>query len=107
MNAYVPKLQEMVYDASSHTLTCISRDSPPTNVIWKRNGVIFDDDGGPIQILSVTDTYQIQYHSQLIGDFNIAGITCQVANTIGSSQSYPIIGKVLIIMLHDIIIILL
>ena len=39
----------------------------------------------------------IQYQNQLIltGTSNIAGITCQISNTIGSSVIYPIIGKML------------
>ena len=93
----MPQLQEMMYNASSHTLTCISRQSPATTVIWRRNGVVIDDDGlyKRTQIISLTHPNLVKYHNQLVGNFNIAGITCQVSNTIGSSLIYPIIGKVL------------
>ena len=87
----------MRHNASSHTLTCVSRYSPATTVIWRRNGVVIDDDGlyKGIQILPLKYPYLVDYHNQLVGNFNIAGITCQVSNTIGSSLIYPIIGKVL------------
>ena len=38
------------------------------------------------------------YHNQLIiidSALSIAGVTCQISNTIGLSQIYPIIGKIL------------
>lgn len=88
----------MVYNATSHMLTCISRGSPATTVIWRRNGVVINDDGGlpheKTQRINLAgrDYDRLQYQNQLIGDFSIAGITCQVSNTIASSQVYPIIG---------------
>ena len=39
------------------------------------------------------------YHNQLIiidSALSIAGVTCQISNTIGLSQIYPIIGKIII-----------
>ena len=87
---YLPHIEVMMYNASSQTLMCISRDTPATTVIWKRNGVVINDDGyKKIQII-----IDGKYQNQLIGNFDIAGITCQVSNSIGSSQIYPIIGKV-------------
>ena len=78
-----------MYNASSQTLMCISRDNPATTVIWKRNGVVINDDGyKKIQII-----IDGKYQNQLIGIFDIAGVICQVSNSIGSSQIYPIIGK--------------
>ena len=90
----------MVYNVTSHTLTCISRGSPATTVIWRRNGVVIN--GGLLyektQMIKLgrRDHYdRLQYQNQLIGDFSIAGITCQVSNTIASSQVYPVIGMIL------------
>ena len=94
LNLYVPHIEQMVYNASSHTLTCISSGSPATIVIWRRNGVVINDDEDVYERTQVIPrTSQSEYKNQLTGDFNIAGITCQVSNTIGSSQIYPIIGK--------------
>ena len=42
--------------------------------------------------------YYFEYHNQLIiidSALSIAGVTCQISNTIGLSQIYPIIGKIL------------
>ena len=88
----------MVYnDNSSHSLTCISRGSPATTVIWRRNGVVIGDlRYKKTQIITLTRQlyyYRLDYQNQFIGDFNIAGITCQVSNTVGSSQIYPITGE--------------
>ena len=47
-------------------------------------------------ILSTPQAYE--YHNQLIisdSALSIAGVTCQISNTLGSSQIYPIIGKIL------------
>ena len=41
-------------------------------------------------------TRSSNYHNQLIiidSALSIAGVTCQISNTIGLSQIYPIIGK--------------
>ena len=91
LNSYVPRIEQMVYNASSHTLTCISRGSPATIVIWRRNGVVINDDEDVYERTQViSHISRSEYKNQLTGDFNIAGITCQVSNT---SQIYPIIGK--------------
>ena len=44
----------------------------------------------------ITLSPNTRYQNQLIlnGTLNIAEITCQISNTIGSSQIYPIIGKI-------------
>lgn len=98
----MPRIEQMVYNTSSHTLTCISSGSPATTVIWRRNGVVIDDDGGAYeraQTLIFSTHYYFEYQNQLIinGNLNIAGVTCQISNTIGSSQIYPIIGKILLL----------
>ena len=96
---FVPCIEEMAYDISSHTLTCISSRSPATTVIWRKNGEVITDNGGRYkrtQVITITEIASSEYQNQLIGDFNIAGITCQVSNTIGSSQIYPIIGKIIL-----------
>ena len=84
----------MVYNATSHTLTCISAGSPATTVIWRRNGVVIDVDG---DVYHVERPSHNQYQNQLTltGASNIAGITYQISNTIGLSLIYPIIGKML------------
>jgi hypothetical protein len=87
----------MIYNVTSHTLTCISTGSPATTVIWRRNGVIINTDGDVYereQMLIIH--YYFEYHNQLIiidSTLSIAGVTCQVSNTLGLSQIYPIIGK--------------
>ena len=94
LNTYVPRIERMVYNATSYTLTCISAGSPATTVIWRRNGVIIDADG---DVYYAQFLPHIQCHNKLIltGTSNIAGITCQISNTIGSSLIYPIIGKIM------------
>ena len=92
----------MVYNTTSHTLTCISTRSPATTVIWRRNGAIISDGDGyeREQVLIFPTHYHFEYHNQLIiikDTLNTAGVTCQISNTIGSSQTYPIIGKIIII----------
>jgi hypothetical protein len=87
----------MVYNVTSHTLTCISRYSPATTVIWRRNGVIINDGGvyEREQMLLIHHN-DFEYHNQLTiidSTLSIAGVTCQVSNTLGLSQIYPIIGK--------------
>ena len=85
----------MVYNASSHTLTCISTGSPATTVIWRKNGVVINTDGDVYEREQMI-TRSSNYHNQLIiidSALSIAGVTCQISNTIGLSQIYPIIGK--------------
>ena len=95
----MPYIHQMVYNATSHTLTCISGGSPATTVIWRRNGVIINDGDGyeRKQVLIFPPPSRFEYYNQLIiikDTLNTAGVTCQISNTIGSSQTYPIIGKI-------------
>ena len=88
----------MVYNASSHTLTCISTKSPATTVIWRKNGVVINTDGDVYEReqMLLFSSYSYEYHNQLIivdSSSSIAGVTCQISNTIGLSQIYLIIGK--------------
>ena len=94
LNGHVPHIERMVYSATSHTLACISRGSPTTTVIWRRNGVVIDVDGDVYYERTPFSSY-IQYQNQLIliGSSIIPEITCQISNNIGSSQIYPIIGN--------------
>ena len=89
----------MVYNTTSHILTCISAGSPATTVIWRRNGVVIDVDVDVNYEREQMISSHGQYQNQLIliGTANIAGITCQISNTIGSSQIYPIIGKIIVL----------
>ena len=99
LNYYVPRIERMVYNATSHTLTCISTRSPATTVIWRRNGVVINTDENVYereQMLIFSSLFE--YHNQLIiidSTLSIAGVTCQISNTLGLSQIYPIIGKIL------------
>ena len=93
----MPHIERMVYNASSHTLTCISTGSPATTVIWRRNGVVIntDEDVYEREQMLIFSPRPYKYHNQLIiidSALSIAGVTCQISNTIGSSQIYPIIG---------------
>ncbi len=103
LNDYVPRIEQMVYNVTSHTLTCISRGSPATTVIWRRNGVVINTDEDMYyerEQMLIFD-YDFLYHNQLIiigSTSSIAGVTCQISNTIGLSLIYPIIGKINIIM---------
>ena len=90
-------IEKMEYNASSQTLTCISAGSPATTVTWTRgNGEVIDDgiEFEKTQIIKNKQTSEyLNKLTSLVSDFNFAGITCQVSNSLGSSQIYPIIGK--------------
>lgn len=98
----MPHIEWMVYNASSHALTCISTRSPATTVIWRKNGVVINTDGDVYEreqmLIFSSLYYYFEYRNQLIiidSTLSIAGVTCQISNTLGLSQIYPIIGKIL------------
>lgn len=87
-------VERMEYDISSQTLTCTSSGSPATTVTWRMNGEVIHDDRVRFEKTKIlNNSLNAEYLNRLkflTSDFNIAGITCQVSNSLSSSQNYPI-----------------
>ncbi len=79
-------------NASPFALTCTSTGSPPTNVVWKKDGSIIAIDGTAFTLTSTvvnrkTSTYKniltiAKEYVNLLGEFS-----CAVHNTIGRSTT--------------------
>ncbi len=87
------------HSSSQFTLTCISSTSPPTNVVWTKDGTTLTMDGAPYQHSQVmTDRYYSMYSNILTStedpDIAAGTYTCTVSNRLGSSsKSAVIVGK--------------
>ena len=74
------------------TLTCISTNSPATNVTWMKDGDTLDIDGVKYKTYqTVTNRRTSTYQNTLVVDDDIENITgnytCRVTNRFGSSSS--------------------
>ena len=63
-----PSISSLTYDEDSRTLTCVSTGSPPTRVVWMKDGLNLTTDGSsPHYSLSqtVTDRHYSTYNNTL------------------------------------------
>ncbi len=82
--------------SSQFTLTCISTTSPPTTVVWTKDGTTLTMDGAPYQHSQVmTDRYYSMYSNILTStedpDIAAGTYTCTVSNRFGSSSKSAVI----------------
>lgn len=79
-------------DSSIANVTCITENSPPTNVTWMMDGSVLEIDGQNYRLLqTVTDRRRSQYRATLLirNLFSIIGthdFTCLVSNIAGSTS---------------------
>ena len=93
-----PSISSLTYDEDSRTLTCVSTGSPPTRVVWMKDGLPLTTDGSsPHYSLSLTISQTITnrrdstYNNTLAVEQSAPGevagtYTCTVSNDLGASS---------------------
>ena len=92
-----PDVSTMDYQLtdSSHTLSCVSSGSPPTHVIWERDGekIYFNDSSydsyhsNQVLLDRVTSTYNNTLTINATIEDVVGEYSCTVVNSIGSSET--------------------
>ena len=85
-----PSISSLTYDENSRTLTCVSTGSPPTRVVWMKDGLNLTTDGSHYSLSqTVTDRAASTYSNVLTVKQSTPGgvpgtYTCIVSNDLGS-----------------------
>ncbi len=82
-------------NATPFALTCTSTGSPPTNIVWKKDGSIIAIDGSVFKLTqTILDRKSSTYESILMIDkqyVELLGVfTCTVYNSFGVSETETI-----------------
>ena len=93
LNTVTPSISSLTYDEDNKTLTCISTGSPPTRVVWMKDGLPLTTDGSsPHYSLSqtITNRSSSTYSSVLRVRQSTPGVAgtyiCKVSNDLGSAS---------------------
>ena len=89
-----PSISYLTYDEESRTLTCISTGSPPTRVVWMKDGSYLTTDGSSLHYSlsqTITNRSSSTYFNVLSvrqsAPGGVAGTyTCKVSNDLGSAS---------------------
>ena len=94
-----PTVSSLTYDPDTRTLTCISTDSPATNVTWTKDGDTLTVNGTTYSMTqTVTDRSASTYENVLTlpatGDIS-GTYSCQVGNALGDSntETFEVTGE--------------
>ena len=93
-----PIVTSLTFNSSTNTLTCTSIGGPPTNVTWRRDGVVITPNATHQQTQMLTDRATSIYqtvltinssvsHSDIVGTYN-----CTVENVRGGSSDTVIVA---------------
>ena len=88
-----PSISYLTYDEESRALTCISTGSPPTRVVWMKDGSYLTTDGSSLHYSlsqTITNRSSSTYFNVLRVRQSAPGVagtyTCKVSNDLGSAS---------------------
>ena len=101
IHAGSPNVTSLIYNEQSRTLTCTFTGGPPTNVTWRRDGVVITLNATHQQTKRVVDPVNGTYQTVLtidpsVGQSDIVGTySCTVKNVKGEcSKTVVVPGEI-------------